>query len=823
MFYDLKNKQIVNFYFKYDSIKKRLFIESNKKTPGKILRGVNIFKEKEKNKYYVFNSEINISDNYLFEGVYILDHFNLKKLEHPSLNKIPIHSFSTYKDNFIASSHNTIYICNEKELLIEKQLNLKEGKIYQTKIFKNKLYFLFINKEDGLRSLFNYDFQKDVLTNISKELNIKSPVSDFLFDKENNLWVTTYGQGVFQILDIKNSFLGSSSFYNPDLRDLVHFKQNIFTIAPNIIYKIDSNDNINSKRVPFFTETLHRNSKNNLTVIMPGEVNKNYSTILNDSEIKSNYTKKFIFKNKSRTISIQNTDFVIYDKGVKILENCFTTFPYSKIKNAIIKDDEIFVIYERFGIFCLNIKTGKTKNWSKEKKINAKYFTDLTIHKDTFYIGTNAGVFKLTGNNSAHYSKTNGLNSNHINDLLIDHHGSLWVATQKGLNVLHKNTFFNIEKSIGQKSSTVKKLLEVDNYIYAAGNKGLFKFDNASQFKPKNNTKLLIEQNNSVFNINPINFINPKSIEIAYQLNNQNWITTTDKLLDFKNMKQGDYSLVLKYKDNLSTWKYSKKFNFNIRLPWYQQTWFYIILIFFLFSGFIALLVRVLKKSIQKNTYLKKTIKEKEELSIALKEVRKNVARDFHDELGNKLASISISSSLLLDPIYKMDSIKKEKKLIQIKKDADYLYIGMKDFVWSLDHKNDDILRLQVYLNDFGESLFENTNISFYSSHNLANSQTILPFYWSKQLVLIFKEAMTNTLKHSNASKVFLDFNLKKDNIIISFKDNGIGFSQKNIKRINGINNMKHRANTIHQKLIIKSKNGVSIIFAGNLKQNKNG
>ncbi len=606
------------------------------------------------------------------------------------------------------------------------------------------------------------------------------------------------------------------------MRDLVYSKNNLFTIAPNIIYKIDSTNTINSKRVPFFTEKLHTNTKNELIVIMPWEQGKSYTTYLSGSKIESKNTKEFSFKKDTKRISIKGIEYTIYEKDKIIKKGLFTPYHSSKIKNAFLKEDKIYVIYERFGIFTLNVNTNRTKHWSQIKKIKATYFTDLAIKKDTFFVGTNTGIFKLTNKETIHYSNTNGLNSNHVNDLLIDQHGLLWVATQKGLNVLHENTFYDIEKSIGQKSSTVKKILEKNNFIYAAGNKGLFLFKNTTPFKNFYNTKLLIEQRNSTFKINTINFINPKSIQIAYQLNKQSWTTTTDKILDFKNIKQGNYTLTFKYKDNLSKWKYSKQFNFKIRLPWHQQTWLYIILIFLLFGSLIILLIKFLKKSIQKNIHYKKTIEEKEELSLALKEVRKNVARDFHDELGNKLASISISSSLLLDSNYQMDSEKKEKKLVQIKKDADYLYMGMRDFVWSLNHKNDDALRLLVYLNDFGQDLFDNTNISFYSSHNLTDTQIKLPYYWSKQLVLIFKEAMTNTLKHSKATKVFLDFHFKKDNLVISLKDNGIGFLKQKLKRINGINNMKHRANTIHQKLTIISKNGVSIIFTGNLKTQKN-
>ncbi|CAM1345114.1 sensor histidine kinase [Tenacibaculum amylolyticum] len=177
---------------------------------------------------------------------------------------------------------------------------------------------------------------------------------------------------------------------------------------------------------------------------------------------------------------------------------------------------------------------------------------------------------------------------------------------------------------------------------------------------------------------------------------------------------------------------------------------------------------------------------------------------------------------MLIDTDYKSDTTVQKKKLHQIKKDADYLYSGMKDFVWSLDHKNDDLRYLQIYLNDFGEQLFSLSNISFYSTHNFTEQKTILPFYWSKQLVLIFKEAMTNTLKHSEATKVLLKFTLKGNKLKIMLKDDGSGFTINTLQRVNGIQNMKHRAKTLHQKLIIETTNGTTITFIGNLKKNTN-
>ena len=132
------------------------------------------------------------------------------------------------------------------------------------------------------------------------------------------------------------------------------------------------------------------------------------------------------------------------------------------------------------------------------------------------------------------------------------------------------------------------------------------------------------------------------------------------------------------------------------------------------------------------------------------------------------------------------------------------------------------VILSNTVLNDFGENLFENSTISFYSTNNFGVKKTTLPFYWSKQIVLIFKEAITNALKHSNASKVTLSFELINFLLKITLKDNGDGFNNNELKRVNGIKNMKFRTESINQEIFFNTKNGVVITFIGNLKEEKN-
>lgn len=816
--YNLKKKEVKTFNFYHrDSLNTIQFKEYNINDSSNIIRDVNI--SQSDSTLYIFKSEINFSNPYDLLGVHSLKDLNLKKLNIKELNNIPIHYFNKKDNHIIAASFNDLYIYNKGKLILKENLNLANGKIIQMSKLNNKLYFVYNYKENGIRSLFSFNLNNKELINISKVLKIQSPISDIMFDRDNNLWATTYGQGVYQIKNLNNIFLDKSYFSNPDLKDVTFLDHNIFAVAPNIIYNIDLKETVTSKRVPFFTETLQVDSNNNLNVIMPGEQNESYNTNLNSIKIKNKNCRNFTFKYKDQEFYIEGIHYTFTNKNKLTYSGSFDKNLATNAKDAVLYKNKLYVSFKSYGIYEMNLDSRKITKWNKTKNFDAKNYTSLIVQKDTIWLGTNTGIYKITPQSTSHFTQKNGLSSNHINHLFTDKHNTLWAATQKGVSILYKNNFYSIDKNTGQKSISTKKIIEVNNFIYVAGNKGLFKYDNTLKFTPKSNTTFIIKQNNNIFDFKTINFVNPKSVRVAYKLNNNPWKFTTNNKLDFNNIKQGSYNLNFKFKDNLSEWKYSKNYTFKIRYPWHQQTWFYVTLTSIILGLLIILLMKGLKKSMQSNKKLEKNIIEKEKLELALKEVRKNVARDFHDELGNKLASISISSGMLLDNNYEINGEKREKRIKQIKTDADYLYHGMKDFIWSLDHKNDDLQQLQVYLNDFGEHLFENTDISFYSSHNLTESQITLPYYWSKQLVLIFKEAMTNTLKHSKASKVELNFTLKKDNIFISLKDNGVGFSKKKITRINGMNNMKERAKSIQQELLIKSRPGVNIIFTGKLKK----
>jgi len=180
-----------------------------------------------------------------------------------------------------------------------------------------------------------------------------------------------------------------------------------------------------------------------------------------------------------------------------------------------------------------------------------------------------------------------------------------------------------------------------------------------------------------------------------------------------------------------------------------------------------------------------------------MEKVRQQIAKDFHDEMGNKLAAITLNSNLLsMSP--QVDEKTKEV-LGKIEKNSKVLYQSSRDFIWAIDTRSDDLAEIFDYLKDFGEDFFQSLNISFYTSTFPQElPHLILPPYYGRHIIMLFKEAMTNSAKYSKCLRVDFSVELKDGVLVFEVKDDGEGFNINEVKKGRGLNNMEHRAKQLN-------------------------
>jgi two-component system, NarL family, sensor histidine kinase UhpB len=200
-------------------------------------------------------------------------------------------------------------------------------------------------------------------------------------------------------------------------------------------------------------------------------------------------------------------------------------------------------------------------------------------------------------------------------------------------------------------------------------------------------------------------------------------------------------------------------------------------------------------------------LKKKLEQQTALLEIRNNISKDLHDEIGSTLTSISILSNVSEQALEKQPAQAKEM-IHQIAMQSKSIQQNMSDIVWSIRSENESIENLTTRIREYAAQTLEPLNIAFSISvdENILNQK--LPIQFRKEILLICKEAINNIAKHSEANIASLVLQKNNKNIFLKIKDNGVW---KGNNSGTGTKSMKERASAIKGNLIIETTNGTAI------------
>ncbi|WCT13303.1 histidine kinase [Mucilaginibacter jinjuensis] len=199
-----------------------------------------------------------------------------------------------------------------------------------------------------------------------------------------------------------------------------------------------------------------------------------------------------------------------------------------------------------------------------------------------------------------------------------------------------------------------------------------------------------------------------------------------------------------------------------------------------------------------------------------LNNMRETIATDFHDQTGNMLSAITRQASLLKARF--ADQPETQQIIDSIINNSDSLYESSQDFLWHLNHDSDNPNELFNYLTGYGQLYYNQFDIAFSSTGEECRSLKFEPFA-ALNLIFIFKEAMTNVVKHSGADEV--EFKMHCEDQVVSFAlmDNGNWKESDKTREHYGLCNMERRClkNTFGFSLI-RQETGTQIIIRVSVK-----
>lgn len=218
-------------------------------------------------------------------------------------------------------------------------------------------------------------------------------------------------------------------------------------------------------------------------------------------------------------------------------------------------------------------------------------------------------------------------------------------------------------------------------------------------------------------------------------------------------------------------------------------------------------------KQLQKENELKDALL-KIETQNRLQEQRLRISRDLHDNIGAQLTFI-ISS---IDNLKYGFDIKDEKLKTKLNNISDFTsgtIYELRDTIWAMNKNEITFEDLQTRITNYIEKAhLSDANIKFeFSVDERVDTSKKFTSVEGMNIYRIIQEAIHNSLKYANASKIEVNVHKDLSNLVFKITDDGIGFNKEKIIRGNGLNNMEKRAKEIEGEFIVQSKENEGTII----------
>jgi signal transduction histidine kinase len=193
--------------------------------------------------------------------------------------------------------------------------------------------------------------------------------------------------------------------------------------------------------------------------------------------------------------------------------------------------------------------------------------------------------------------------------------------------------------------------------------------------------------------------------------------------------------------------------------------------------------------------------------------LREHLARDLHDDLASTLGSISIYSQTL--SASDEEPQKQRKILDKIGYLAQKALQSTADIIWMTSPRNDSFQDLISKCSAYLTEVLEDGTVQLEQTLEIPDTRITLEETLRNNVFLIFKEAVHNMIRHSQAKEVIFSVQREERLARIMLEDNGTGFDPADGKERPeasgpgyGLSNMKKRAGESGIDLEIRSAPG---------------
>lgn len=307
--------------------------------------------------------------------------------------------------------------------------------------------------------------------------------------------------------------------------------------------------------------------------------------------------------------------------------------------------------------------------------------------------------------------------------------------------------------------------------------------------------KLDLPHDASFFSIgfSALEFYSPKKIQYAYKMEgfDKDWIYAGNlQSASYTNLDPGYYVFSVRASKVDGKWSDPSSIVIVIHPPVWATWWFIGLEIIFV----VAVIILFIRYRISQ--------------SVKVERLRNKIATDLHDEVGSSLTRISLYSDMIDAASYPEANTGYLKSIGALSREV---VRTMSDIVWSIDTNRDTAGELMIRMKDFAASVLWTQNIEVNFKINKVDERRPLDPQVRQNVYLIFKEAITNIVKHAKATAVNINIVNRSGYFMMEIKDNGVGIIFEDNRRGHGLLNMHKRAEMINARLEIINLQGATI------------
>ena len=744
---------------------------------------------------------------------------------------------------------------------------LKDGKftVFTTKdglsnnyifsLYEDTDGILWIGTESGLNRMI--DGKIDSVKGIKGLEN--DEINDIYEDSEKSLWFGTHASGIHRLNDTKFTPYGSpEGLLGENVNGIYEDHQGNILIATNpgglnILKngKFTTYSTINglaSNKVRAIIEdrdgTFWIGTKNGLNRFKDGKFTT-YTTKdgLTNNTVLSFYEAgdgTFWIGTQAGLTQLINGKFIPFPDFEDFRNNYIHTICEDRTGRVWIGMDD-FTGYFKDGVF-----TQYREGVLKRSNIQVIFEDDDGV----LWFGGWNGLSRLKNGNLTTYLIKDGLFDDNQWSILDDGKGNLWMGSNRGIYSVSKQQLDDFaEGRIDKITSNVygtadgmrksetnagnpASLRSKDGRLWFATTAGVVAIDPNKMKINRIPPPVVLEQvlvdekpiafnefttvapsvKNLEFRYAGLSFVLPAKVKYKYKLAgfDEDWIDVgTRHSAYFTNLSPGDYEFTVIAANNDGVWnEQGAKIKFRVLSPFWK-TWWFLSGLFLCVGGIGFLFYRFRINILEKERATQQAFSQ--QLIESQEKERRRIAAELHDGIGQSLVILKNRAIICLNSPENYERLLGQME--EISDGASAAIVEVRGIVRNLHPYQIDFLGLTTALKTMIDSTAEVSNIKF--SHTIDELDGELSKESQINLYRIVQEALSNAVKHSNATKASVSLKKNGHTLDLLIEDNGKGFSfdSPNKQRGFGLVGISERANMLNANLDFNSspENGTTI------------